>query len=796
MERMHAALADGARVVALLSPEYLRSAHCQAEWQNAIAGDPLNERSRLILLRVAECEPPGLLSGLAYWDLVPVRDNPALLEEIVRDAVREGRRDAVPSAPQWRAPRSIADAEAIRPVWSFSGRDHELRAVGDALDADGAVAAVCGLGGAGKSSLAREYAWRNRERYAVVWWLNAQTEDAVVDSLLRLGALFVRGIDQLADRRAAAQQVIGSVLYGFAKPVLLIFDNLDDERILRAWLPRSGARGLVTSRNAAWGSDVTAIALQPWPRETAVEYLKRQSGRADLTDDDARALADALGALPLALSHAAASLRDVRMMTPRRYLERIERYLAEAPRTAEYPQSVFATYTAAIAQAEQHAAGAAAVLSFAAAFAPDAIPDELFRQDAALYPPGFPGDDLRVDDALGALDRLSLLAFSQQSRAYAMHRLVQLAARDRVAGGAAWASAAVAVADAAWTGVEFEEWPQCERLVAHARAALERLPDEAATAAAARLATACAVYLRERADYAASEALQARALALRERIFGAEHPEVAVSLNELGIAYGAQGRYDDANRCYLRAQAILEKAFGPKHRDVAVSLNSLGCSYYEQGRYEEAAAAIARALAIWETTLGAEHSNVARALGNLAGAHYARGRYDEAEPLARRALELTERAHGADHPSVGIYLNNVAEMEYRLGRYDEAERLLARALALWERTLDAGHPDVAITLNVLGEVREAQGRLADAEDAHARALAIREKALGPNHPAVAMSLEGLASAYRGQERYAEAASLLARALAIRERALGERHEQTAATRDALRAVEAIVTSRQ
>ncbi len=795
MERMHAALADGARVVALLSPDYLRSAHCQAEWQNAIAGDPLNERSRLILLRVAECEPPGLLSGLAYWDLVPVRGDPALLAEIVRDAVREGRRDAAPAAPHWRAPRSITDGEAIRPVPAFSGRDDELRAIGGALDADGAVAAICGLGGAGKSSLAREYAWRNRERYAVVWWLNAQTEDAVVESLLRLGGLFVRGIDQLADRRAAAQQVTGSVLHGFAKPVLLIFDNLDDERILRTWLPRSGARGLLTSRNAAWGSDVTAIALPPWPRETAAKYLRRESGRADLTDDDARGLADALGSLPLALSHAAASLRDVRMMTPRRYLERIGRYLSEAPRTAEYPQSVFATYTAAIAQAEQQAAGAAAVLSFAAEFAADAIPDELFRQDAGLYPPGFPSDDARVDDALGALDRLSLLAFSQQSRTYAIHRLVQLAARDRAGDGAAWAAAAVAAADAAWPGVEFEAWPQCERLVPHARAALEGLPGDAATEPAARLAAAAAVYLRERADYAASEALQTRALAMRERIFGAEHPEVAASLNELGIVYTAQGNYDDANRCYLRAQAIVEEALGPEHRDVGVSLNSLGCSYYEQGRYEEAAAAIARALAIWEKALGPEHSNVARALGNLAGAHYAQGRYDEAEPLARRALELTERAHGPDHPNVGIYLNNVAEMEYRLGRYDESERLLARALALWERTLDADHPDVAITLNVAGEVHEAQGRLGDAERAHARALEIREKALGPNHSAVATSLEGLASVYRRQERYAEAASLLARAVAIRERVLGEEHELTAATREALAAVQAIVTSR-
>ena len=59
MERMHAALESGARVIALLSNDYLASDHCAAEWLNAIARDPLNKQGRLIVLRVAECTPTG-----------------------------------------------------------------------------------------------------------------------------------------------------------------------------------------------------------------------------------------------------------------------------------------------------------------------------------------------------------------------------------------------------------------------------------------------------------------------------------------------------------------------------------------------------------------------------------------------------------------------------------------------------------------------------------------------------------------------------------------------------------------
>ena len=113
---------SGARVIALLSNEYLASDHCAAEWLNALAGDPLNKQGRLIVLRVAECTPTGLLTALAYWDLVPVRGDGALLRDIVLAAVQarppQGRRTPsrailARAAPD-RAPGDQGDAELHR----------------------------------------------------------------------------------------------------------------------------------------------------------------------------------------------------------------------------------------------------------------------------------------------------------------------------------------------------------------------------------------------------------------------------------------------------------------------------------------------------------------------------------------------------------------------------------------------------------------------------------------------------------------------------------------------------------
>ncbi len=124
MAAMQAALTSGARTIALLSKDYLdpKRVHFAAEWQATIADDPLNRNRRLIVLRVGECAPPGLLKSLAYWDLVRVRDD-ALVANIVRGAVSPDAGRALPDAvaEYWKEARPIVHPE-VRETPSFTGR--------------------------------------------------------------------------------------------------------------------------------------------------------------------------------------------------------------------------------------------------------------------------------------------------------------------------------------------------------------------------------------------------------------------------------------------------------------------------------------------------------------------------------------------------------------------------------------------------------------------------------------------------------------------------------------------------
>jgi len=198
--------------------------------------------------------------------------------------------------------------------------------------------------------------------------------------------------------------------------------------------------------------------------------------------------------------------------------------------------------------------------------------------------------------------------------------------------------------------------------------------------------------------YAEAEPLIKRALAIREKLLGPNHPEVAALARDLSSVQRSQaeaeaaaldkqigalfqaGKYAEAIPLAQQVLAIREKAFGPEHPDVASSLTKLADLYYDQRRYADAAPLLERALAIYERALGSEHTNLALLLGRLAVLFDKQGRYADAEPLLKRALAMEEKALGPEHPAVADALNNLAGLYRSQGRYAEALPIVRRLI--------------------------------------------------------------------------------------------------------------------
>ncbi len=236
------------------------------------------------------------------------------------------------------------------------------------------------------------------------------------------------------------------------------------------------------------------------------------------------------------------------------------------------------------------------------------------------------------------------------------------------------------------------------------------------------------------ADYNLAKPSYERALAIRLRILGEQHPDCASSLNNLAQLYERQGDYEQALPLYQQTLEIIKKTLGEEHPDFASSLNNLARLYSLQGNYEQALPLCQQALEITRKTLGEEHPDFANSLNNLAGLYYSQGDYEQALPLYQQALAITKKMLGEEHPHFATSLNNLAGLYREQGNYEQALPLHQQALEIIKKVLGKEHPDFAISLNNLAGLYDSQGDYEQAKPLYEQSLEILRKALGEEHP--------------------------------------------------------------
>lgn len=709
MERGFGQVDQGARLIALLSSKYQQSKHCRSEYNYPLTDDPENNSEKLIVLRIEECAPTGFLKPLPYVDLVPTLHDVQKLENAVLLAV--GHQEQ--TEPEWFAPLKHPAQQIIHPeirgTPNFTGRQDELNKLHEALSkTDQAIAAITqptavhGLGGVGKSILAKEYAWRHKKSYQGVWWINAEEESEITTGLIELGAHFIPGLKEIPEKQNAANATLDYLATNFEgdkKPWLLIYDNIETEEIYRKHASKGGAKVLLTSRQSHFTNQITPIEITSWPLDDAISYLEDESGRT-FDEAQAKTLAETLGCMPLALSHSAAFLRHYQAITVENYLKNIEKYLGKAPENADYPDAVFATYQTAIEGCEARATGAKTLLSLAAFMAPDNIPYEIYEQEPENYPealqPLIENEDLFLQ-ALGTLNRFSLLQLDTDNKTFSLHRLVQATTKDSLQEKQeTWLASGIKALVEANPGRDFNDWPAFERLLPHGQHISTSAPNEL-EAPLETLLNQIAFYLNDRAYYLITEPIMRRALEIGEKKLGPKHPTVATYLNNLAGLLRETNRLQEAEPLYRRALDIDEKNYEPNHPGIAIGLNNLALLLHTTDRFQEAEPLYGNAVEIHENCFGPYHPNVATSLSNLAGLLRDTNRLQEAETLYYRALEIDEKSFGHDHPKVATRLNNLASLLQDTNQLKEAETHYLRALIIFETSLPEGHPSIETT---------------------------------------------------------------------------------------------------
>ncbi len=303
----------------------------------------------------------------------------------------------------------------------------------------------------------------------------------------------------------------------------------------------------------------------------------------------------------------------------------------------------------------------------------------------------------------------------------------------------------------------------------HARAALERVGGDAQIEANL-LNTLGAMALREgRAEDGLAHFEEA--LALRVKVYGPDHPDVAGVHNNIGLVL-SNLRPRDALPHLEKSLAIFERALGPDHPDTTKALTNVGTIAGEFGELEKSIEYNRRALVAAERGLGPEHVTVGIAHRGIAQGRMNQGRYAEAIASFRRALSIYEAALGPGHVDLVTTLLSLGDALKGSGDLNGAVAVIERAREIAQKNLPPDHPEMASVLRRLAEVELAQGRMTDSRVHFERSIEILEKAVGPQHPEVAMAFIGLGSWHLRKGKFREALTLLEKARDIQDKSLG------------------------
>jgi tetratricopeptide (TPR) repeat protein len=223
----------------------------------------------------------------------------------------------------------------------------------------------------------------------------------------------------------------------------------------------------------------------------------------------------------------------------------------------------------------------------------------------------------------------------------------------------------------------------------------------------------------------ASAFAEARAISKKARIENT--PLVAAALGGLADGRSSEGDLRGAEQYLRQSLNIRENTLGAEHLDVAETLNNLAVIHAQTNKYAQAEREFRRALKINQRVLGIHHPDVAAILDNLGVLHNEREEYTEAEKLLRKALDIRRGQVPPDHAALGKGLTHLAHVMMNTQRTSEAEQVLREALMLMRNLPPGLDHQLALTLESYALALRLNGHAADAAGAQSEANFLRAK---------------------------------------------------------------------
>ncbi|MEV6602402.1 tetratricopeptide repeat protein [Actinoplanes sp. NPDC051346] len=696
------------------------------------------------------------------------------------------------------------------------------------------VRVLHGMGGVGKTTIARHVGGVLRRRGILVWFVSA-AEQADLDAGMRqLADSLGASRYELTDGWARAPDVLWRHLEAYSRRWLLIIDNADDLSLLaphghslaqkRGWIRPVGTRRgaiIVTSRNGdaqTWGDWCRLHPVGMLSTADGAQVLLDLAGPDSGTRDQAAALATRLGGLPLALRLAGRYLADAhRRPALEGQITTFAGYRAtldaegiaavfpdpDGQLTDVHAREVIAhtwELSLTLLETRKSLPHARNLLRLLSVLADAPIPYQAILDASTMAAsPLFSGlNTTRLASLLAGLETFGLLDLGPPepgaSATLRLHPLIRdtslfhlHAAGQTPAVFDLAAQLLFRAADRHGAHGDPANWAFFRLFAPHpihvlAQAAAAPGPRQEVISNVTQAASLVTEYRASIGLFTAAAAEGRTIRATAVQVLGDEHPDVLNSSADVASFTGGAGDEASARDQYAALIPTVERVLGPEHKDTLLYRSNLAWFTGQVGDAVAARDQCAGLLPLALKALGDEHfvtlfirHSLARFTGEAGDATRARDQYLTLLPSMRRTLG----------PIYNLTLHAEQQLAIWTGKAGDtatARDQLTDLLPVLQRALGPEHHD---TLSARSDLAYWTGRVGDpaaARDRFADLPARFQQALGPEHRKTLNARAHLAYWTGWAGNPAAARDQLTDLLPVLQRVLGPEHRDTLSAR--------------
>ncbi len=669
--------------------------------------------------------------------------------------------------------------------------------------------ALVGIGGAGKTTLARDYA--RSQPFPLIWEINSETHESLISSFDDLAHTLAKTEEEKKNLRNL-QDIKNSEkrenkLLLFIKEHLrehskwlLIYDNVEKFADLQNYFPQDGGpwgqgKIILTTRNSNFQNNKYVngiIFIDELNDQKKLELfikIMHNNNTNSVTPaqyEESREFLEAIPPFPLDVSVAAYYLKATHIPY-KNYLENLAKYDKEflnvqenvLKDSGEYIKTRYHIITLSLQQFINLHKDFADLLLFISFLDSQSIPRELLSRYK---------DEAVVDNFIYNLKKYSLVTNEANclslGSTFSIHRSTQevslvylIKALNLKDDKQQLQSIAHIFEQYIYEAIEKKKYSDAELLVNHCKVFLKHnnLPENVRGTIENALGRIYC-YLR---DYKKAKETYEDGLAHLKQDKDKNNIQIFQSLSSLGDVYRELGDYKKAKDLLEENLITYKKNLPQNHSSIAQGLLHLGNIYREVGKYEKGKELLEEALKIYETYHPGKPVETAWTLLHLGTVSRELGGYRKAKDLLEKSLNSYQKHFSKNHIYVAGALIFLGKVYTALGQYEKAKSLFEESMAIQKSCQPDNQIYPAWISQNLGEIYNELGDYKKAQNLLEHSFKLYKDNLPDNDVYLTLVLINLGNAYTNLGQYAKAKSLLEQSLRTYENHYGKEHIETA-----------------